>query len=87
MDVSRRKYLLVKHPLGYGPKCTLFFVAMFGLSLGQAGPEVAQLIRGFWSGRGVSDLGWERVFLILSAGFLCFWVSRLSARTVYEVNW
>lgn len=86
MDDSRQKYLLVKHPLGYGPKCTLFFVAMFGLSVGQAGPEVARLIRGCWSGRGVSDLGWERAFLILSAASLCFWVSRLSARTVYEVD-
>lgn len=84
MDDTRQKYLLVKHPLGYGPKCTLFFVAMFGMSLGQAAPEAVRLVRLLRNGHELSALRWDSVVLILSALALCFWVSQLRARTVYE---
>lgn len=86
MDEGKQKYLLVSHPLGYGPRLTLFFAAILGMLLGQALPEAAAFVRERRSEPNPPALGWERAGLFFSALFMCFWASRFKARTVYDVT-
>ena len=85
MTNDRGKYLVISHPLNHGPLTTLFFVTVFGFTLAQALPVFYALIRGRCWGPNSDDedLGSSRALLLFSALFLGFWVSRLSARTVY----